>query len=81
MAIILKVLGSRFLTLLINESRDFNKGITNDYVKQQYIGNVGKTENGIVVVTASGWTNFRMTHYEQIEKGRKLVMNAFLTAS
>ena len=26
----------------------------NDYVKRQYIGNLGKIENGIVVVTAYG---------------------------
>jgi len=31
------------------------QGHTTDYVKRQYIGNLGKTENGIVAVTAYGY--------------------------
>ena len=50
----MKVLGGRSLILLIDETGDCKKGNSTDYVKRQSIGNVGKKENGIVVVTAYG---------------------------
>ncbi len=40
--------------LFIDETGDCKKGTSTDYVKRQYIGNVGKTETGIVAVTADG---------------------------
>jgi SRSO17 transposase len=49
-----KVLNGRSLILLIDETGDCKKGKSTDYVKRQYIGNVGKKENGIVAVTAYG---------------------------
>jgi SRSO17 transposase len=52
--LILKVLHSRSVILLIDETGDCKKGNSTDYVKRQYIGNVGKKENGIVAVTAYG---------------------------
>lgn len=52
--LILKVLNGRSLILLIDETGDCKKGHSTDYVKRQYIGNVGKKENGIVAVTAYG---------------------------
>jgi SRSO17 transposase len=52
--LILKVVNGRTLILLIDETGDCKKGKSTDYVKRQYIGNVGKKENGIVVVTAYG---------------------------
>lgn len=52
--IILKVLHGRTMILLIDETGDCKKGKSTDYVKRQYIGNVGKKENGIVAVTAYG---------------------------
>jgi SRSO17 transposase len=52
--VILKVLNGRSLMLLIDETGDCKKGKSTDYVKRQYIGNVGKKENGIVAVTAYG---------------------------
>lgn len=52
--LILKVLKGRSLILLIDETGDCKKGNSTDYVKRQYIGNVGKKENGIVAVTAYG---------------------------
>jgi SRSO17 transposase len=52
--LILKVLDGRSLILLIDETGDCKKGKSTDYVKRQYIGNVGKKENGIVAVTAYG---------------------------
>ena len=42
------------MILLIDETGDCKKGNRTDYVKRQYIGNVGKKENGIVAVTAYG---------------------------
>jgi SRSO17 transposase len=53
--LILKVLNGRSWTLLIDETGDCKKGKSTDYVKRQYIGNVGKAD-------------FRMTCYDQIEK-------------
>ncbi len=52
--LILKVLHGRAMILLIDETGDCKKGRSTDYVKRQYIGNVGKKENGIVAVTAYG---------------------------
>jgi SRSO17 transposase len=52
--LILKVVHGRAMILLIDETGDCKKGKSTDYVKRQYIGNVGKKENGIVAVTAYG---------------------------
>ena len=52
--IMLQIFDGRSLILLIDETGDCKKGQSTDYVKRQYIGNVGKKENGIVVVTAYG---------------------------
>lgn len=52
--LILKILNGRSLILLIDETGDCKKGTSTDYVKRQYIGNVGKKENGIVAVSAYG---------------------------
>ena len=38
--------------VIIDETGDRKKGNKTDYVKRQYIGNLGKIENGIVAVTA-----------------------------
>ena len=55
--IILKVLEGREIEIIIDETGDKKKGKKTDYVKRQYIGNLGKIENGIVSVNAYG-------HYE-----------------
>ena len=52
--LILQVLQSRPIILIIDETGDPKKGKSTDYVKRQYIGNLGKIENGIVAVTAYG---------------------------
>ena len=44
----------REITLIIDETGERKKGETTDYVKRQYIGNLGKIENGIVAITAYG---------------------------
>ncbi|AUB35289.1 SRSO17 transposase [Nostoc flagelliforme CCNUN1] len=52
--LILQVLKGRPIILIIDETGDKKKGNKTDYVKRQYIGNLGKVENGIVAVTAYG---------------------------
>jgi len=47
-------LKEREFILCIDETGDRKKGKTTDYVSRQYIGNLGKTENGIVFVNAYG---------------------------
>ena len=54
LGIMLKLLKGRKLILVIDETGDRKKGRTTDYVKRQYIGNLGKVENGIVSVDAYG---------------------------
>jgi SRSO17 transposase len=51
---ILEVLGGRPIILIIDETGDPKAGTTTDYVKRQYLGNLGKVDNGIVSVTAYG---------------------------
>jgi SRSO17 transposase len=52
--LILRGLNERSIILIIDETGDKKQGTTTDYVNRQYIGNLGKIENGIVVVTAYG---------------------------
>jgi SRSO17 transposase len=51
---ILQQLNGQPITLVIDETGDRKKGRTTDYVDRQYIGNLGKIENGIVSVNAYG---------------------------
>ena len=46
------MLQGRPIILIIDETGDKKKGNKTDYVKRQYLGNLGKTDNGIVAVTA-----------------------------
>lgn len=55
--LILQVLDGRSLVVIVDDTGDVKKGHTTDYVKRQYIGNIGKLENGIVAVTAYGLIN------------------------
>nr|WP_292739914.1 transposase [Nostoc sp. JL31] len=48
------MIGEREIILCIDETGDKKKGKTTDYVTRQYIGNLGKIENGIVSVNAYG---------------------------
>lgn len=54
LALILQALAGRAISLIIDETGDRKKGVGTDYGKRQYIGNLGKIENGIVAVTAYG---------------------------
>jgi SRSO17 transposase len=48
------LLGETPMVLIIDETGDRKKGKATDYVAKQYIGNLGKTANGIVSVNAYG---------------------------
>jgi SRSO17 transposase len=50
--LIKQLIGKRSITLCIDETGDKKAGKTTDYVAKQYIGNLGKTDNGIVSVNA-----------------------------
>jgi SRSO17 transposase len=45
-------IGEREIILCIDETGERKKGKSTDYVSRQYIGNLGKIENGIVSVNA-----------------------------
>lgn len=51
---ILQVLQGQEIIVIVDETGDKKQGKSTDYVKRQYIGNLGKIENGIVVVTVWG---------------------------
>ncbi len=52
--LILKIINGEEIIVIIDETGDKKKGNKTDYVKRQYIGNLGKVDNGIVAVTAYG---------------------------
>ena len=54
LSLILQWLQGRSIILVIDETGDKKKGKTTDYVDRQYIGNLGKVDNGIVSVNAYG---------------------------
>jgi SRSO17 transposase len=54
MELILKIINGEEIVVIIDEIEDRKKRKKTDYVKRQYIGNLGKIENGIVAVTAYG---------------------------
>lgn len=54
LALTKQALNGGVFTLCIDETGDRKKGSTTDYVARQYIGNIGKVENGIVSVNAYG---------------------------
>lgn len=55
LAMILKALEAREIIVIMDDTGDKKKGKKTDYVKRQYIGNLGKIENGIVTVNAYGY--------------------------
>ncbi|MFH7029172.1 MAG: IS701 family transposase [Heteroscytonema crispum UTEX LB 1556] len=68
--ILLQSLKRSSFILCIDETGDRKKGKTTDYVDRQYIGNLGKIENGIVSVNAYGILN-GITHIFQPKKRLK----------
>ena len=51
---ILKALKGEKITLVIDETGDRKKGKKTDYVGRQYLGSIGKVDNGIVSVNSYG---------------------------
>src|SRR4028118_1894089 len=49
-----RLVADRPLTLCVDETGDRKKGSTTDYISRQYLGNVGKIDNGIVSVNLYG---------------------------
>jgi SRSO17 transposase len=49
-----KILNGQAITVVIDETGDRKKGKKTDYVARQYLGSVGKIDNGIVSVNAYG---------------------------
>ncbi len=47
-------LNGQAITVVIDETGDRKKGKKTDYVARQYLGSVGKIDNGIVSVNAYG---------------------------
>ncbi|WP_051037849.1 transposase [Thalassoporum mexicanum] len=54
LAIIRHYLSGQEFVLVIDETGNRKKGKKTEYVSRQYIGNLGKVENGIVSVNAYG---------------------------
>ena len=52
--LIQSALKGRKIFLIIDETGDKKKGKKTDYVSRQYLGKLGKIDNGIVAVTAWG---------------------------
>jgi SRSO17 transposase len=50
----LKALKGKKITVILDETGDRKKGKTTDYVARQYLGSIGKIDNGIVSVNAYG---------------------------
>ena len=51
---LLKALNGQAITVVIDETGDRKKGKKTDYVSRQYLGSIGKVDNGIVSVNAYG---------------------------
>jgi SRSO17 transposase len=52
--LILKIIKERKIFLIIYETEDPKKGKATDYVTRQYLGKLGKLDNGIVAVVSYG---------------------------
>jgi len=52
--LLLQFINGREIELIVDETGDQKKGNTTDYVARQYIGKLGKIENGIVAVVIYG---------------------------
>ncbi len=54
LTLILQRLQGRKIFLILDETGDSQKGRKTDYVSRQYLGSLGKIDNGIVAITAWG---------------------------
>ena len=70
--LILNLIRGEEIMVIIDETGDKKKGKTTDYVKRQYIGNLGKIENGIVAVTSYGlWRGITFPLIAEVYKPRE----------
>lgn len=69
-----EMLNERSFKLVIDETGDKKKGNHTDYVARQYIGNLGKIENGIVSVNAYGVLEDLIPLMFKIYKPRKRLL-------
>jgi len=74
-------LGEREIVLVIDDTGDRKKGQHTDYVKRQYIGNLGKIENGIVAVTAYGLINITVPLLFEVYKPKNDLNQRIATAA
>jgi SRSO17 transposase len=69
---IVNLVNGEEIMVIIDETGDKKKGKTTDYVKRQYIGNLGKIENGIVAVTSYGlWRGITFPLIAEVYKPRE----------
>ena len=54
LSLTIKALKEQKITVVIDETGDRKKGTKTDYVARQYLGSIGKIDNGIVSVNAYG---------------------------
>jgi len=66
--------------LVIDDTGDRKKGQHTDYVKRQYIGNLGKIENGIVAVTY-GLINITVPLLFEVYKPKERLKPGIATAA
>jgi len=72
-----EAVGDQPIVLCVDETGDKKKGKTTDYVARQYIGNLGKIENGMVSVNAYGVVdNITFPLYFKVFKPRKRLKEA-----
>ncbi|TRV24044.1 MAG: IS701 family transposase [Microcystis flos-aquae Mf_WU_F_19750830_S460] len=70
--LIINLIRGEEIMVIIDETGDKKKGKTTDYVKRQYIGNLGKIENGIVAVTSYGlWRGITFPLIAEVYKPRE----------
>jgi SRSO17 transposase len=70
--LILELVNGEKIMVIIDETGDKKKGKKTDYVKRQYIGNLGKIENGMVAVTAYGlWKGMTFPLIAEVYKPRE----------
>jgi SRSO17 transposase len=70
--LILNLIRGEEIMVIIDETGDKKKGKTTDYVKRQYIGNLGKIENRIVAVTSYRlWRGITFSLIAEVYKPRE----------
>jgi len=80
--LILKLVKDRKIVLIIDETGDPKKGKATDYVARQYLGRLGKIDNGIVAVVSYGlidWLTFPLMFEIYKPKERLKLKDSYLS--